>query len=153
MSEEHGSTASVDVVYETDVYDVAGGLRRMHVGDAGMDLRTVAPVIVPAHGYAVADVGIRIRLPHGTFGAIRSRSGLASRRGISTIEGTIDENFTGRVLVTLVSHADEDVTFEAGDRVSQLVVIPYVVADARRVDALEENADRGDAGYGSSGLA
>lgn len=153
MPDKDDGGVTMDVVYETDTYDVAGGLRRMHEGDAGLDLRTVEPLIVPAHGYAVADVGIRVRLPHGTFGAVRSRSGLAARQGISTIEGTVDENFTGRVFVTLVNHSGVDVAFDAGDRVSQLVVIPCVTPDVRRVDALAENADRGDAGFGSSGLA
>lgn len=142
----------MDVVYDTDVYEEAGGLRHMHAGDAGLDLRTTASFTLPAHGFAVADTGVHVQLPPHTFGAIRSRSGLASKHGIFTVEGTVDENFTGKILVTLVNASDHDFHFDAGDRVCQMVVIPYVSIETRAVRDLKPNAARGDAGYGSTGL-
>lgn len=122
---------------------------RAHGTDAGMDLRTPVKVAVPAHGSAVINTGVHVQLPHGCAGLLVSKSGLNVKHGM-TSTGLIDEGFTGPIITRLYNDSDEDWTFEAGDKVTQLVVIPVRYESVEIVDAIS-GGERGDAGYGSTG--
>lgn len=137
------------VVYLTDVYGDAG-FGRAHEGDAGLDLRCTEGFLLPAHSTRFVACGIKVELPSGTFGAIRSRSGLARRRGVNVIDGTVDEGFRGEVGVTMRNDGDTDMRFERGDRICQMVVVPYVPVATERAEELSDS-ERGADGYGSTG--
>lgn len=122
---------------------------RGHKTDAGLDLRTPKAVTVPAYGSATIDTGVHVALPHGCAGLLVSKSGLNVRHGI-TSTGLIDEGYTGSIVVKLYNHGGEDYEFEAGDKVTQLVVIPVVREPAEQVSAFRPT-DRGDNGFGSTG--
>lgn len=122
---------------------------RAHGTDAGMDLRTPVKVTVPVHGSAVINTGVHVQLPHGCAGLLVSKSGLNVKHGM-TSTGLIDEGFTGPIIARLYNDSDEDWTFEAGDKVTQLVVIPVRYESVEIVDAIS-GGERGDAGYGSTG--
>lgn len=137
------------VVYLTDAYGEAG-FRRSHEGDAGLDLRCAEGFLLPAHSTRFVPCGIRVELPSGTFGAIRSRSGLARTRGVNVIDGTVDEGFRGEVGVTMRNDGDVDMRFERGERICQMVVVPYVPVATEPADELSRS-ERGTDGYGSTG--
>jgi dUTP pyrophosphatase len=141
----------IRVQYESDVYGEEG-VHREHDGDAGIDLRCAEPFTLPAHGTAFVSCGLRLQLPSGTFGAVRSRSGLASRSGVSAVDGTIDENYRGTVGVTMRNESDVPRFFSKGDRICQLVVVPYVPVVAEPTDGLDVGGQRGEDGFGSTGL-
>lgn len=122
---------------------------RGHDTDAGMDLRTPVAVTVPAHGSVVIDTKTHVELPHGCAGLLVSKSGLNVKHGI-TSTGLIDEGFTGSILVRLYNHSDEAYTFEPGDKVTQLVVIPARYEPLEIVDSIN-GGERGDGGFGSTG--
>lgn len=122
---------------------------RAHATDAGMDLRTPVAVTVPAHGSVVVDTRTHVELPQGCAGLIVSKSGLNVKHGI-TSTGLIDEGFTGTILVRLYNHSDEDYAFNAGDKVTQLVVMPVRYEAVEIVDSIN-GGERGDNGYGSTG--
>lgn len=138
------------VVYLSDVYG-EDGFRRAHEGDAGLDLRCAQGFLLPAHGTRFVMCGIRVELPKGTFGAIRSRSGLARKWGVNVIDGTVDEGFRGEVGVTMRNDGPNDRRFERGERICQMVIIPYVPVVTEAADELSDS-ERGTAGYGSTGL-
>jgi dUTP pyrophosphatase len=82
------------------------------------------------------------------------RSGLAARHGISVVNGPglIDPNYRGEIRVVLVNLGDEAYAGEPGDRIAQLLLVPFVGPDTRVVDELPASADgRGTGGFGSSG--
>lgn len=122
---------------------------RGHATDAGMDLRTPVAVTVPAHGSVVVDTKTHVELPHGCAGLLVSKSGLNVKHGLVTT-GLIDEGYTGTILVRLYNHSDEDYTFEPGDKVTQLVVIPVAYEPLEIVDSID-GGERGDGGFGSTG--
>lgn len=122
---------------------------RAHATDAGLDLRTPIAVTVPAHGSVVVDTKTHVELPQGCAGLIVSKSGLNVKHGI-TSTGLIDEGFTGTILVRLHNHSDEDYVFEAGNKVTQLVVFPVRYEHVEVVDSIN-GGERGDDGYGSTG--
>lgn len=123
---------------------------RAHKTDAGLDVRSRETRLVKAHRGALFHTGLHVQLPHGTAGLLVSRSGLNVKHGI-TSTGLIDEGYTGEIIVKLYNNSDTDYLVHAGDKISQLVVIPVLYAGIDLADSLDENTERGDKGFGSSG--
>lgn len=124
---------------------------RAHKTDAGLDIRSRETRLVKAHGSALIHTGLHVELPHNTAGLLVSKSGLNVKHGI-TSTGLIDEGYTGEILVKLYNHSDESYLVHAGDKISQLVIIPVLYEDIHFRDSLDENTDRGNNGFGSTGL-
>lgn len=122
---------------------------RGHCIDAGLDLRTPKAVTVPAYGSAIVDMGVHVALPNGCAGLLVSKSGLNVRHDI-TSTGLIDEGYTGSIVVKLYNYGGEDHRFEAGDKITQLVVIPVVCEPLEQVSAFNRT-ERGNNGFGSTG--
>lgn len=122
---------------------------RAHTTDAGADLRTPHDVTVMPNDSVVIDTGVHIELPPNTVGMLKSKSGLNVKHGI-TSEGVIDVGYTGSVRVKLYNHSDKPCELKAGDKVSQLVVMPILIPTFELVDELEET-ERGNGGFGSTG--
>ena len=123
---------------------------RAHKTDAGLDVRSYENRLVKARGRALLHTGLHVQLPHGTAGLLVSKSGLNVNHGI-TSTGLIDEGYTGEILVKLYNNSDEHYQVHAGDKISQLVVIPVLYEDIHIMDSLDENTERGAQGFGSSG--
>lgn len=122
---------------------------RAHQNDAGADLRAPHSVTVPAHGSVIIDTGAHVELLPNTVGMVKSKSGLNVKHGI-TSEGVIDVGYTGSIVVKLYNHSDKPYAFKAGDKISQLVIMPIITPPFELVDELEAT-ERGDGGFGSTG--
>lgn len=122
---------------------------RAHETDAGLDIYARDEQIVPAKESAIFDTGVHIELPIGTVGMLKSKSGLNVKHGL-TSEGVIDVGYTGSIVVKLYNHSGYDYRVKAGDKISQLVILPILTPTPYLVDSLEET-ERGDNGFGSSG--
>lgn len=120
-----------------------------HSTDAGLDLRTPKAVIVPAYESVAVDTGVHVALPHGCAGLLVSKSGLNVRHSI-TSTGLIDEGYTGSIVVKLYNNEGEDYEVKAGDKITQLVVIPVVCEPLEQVSAFNAT-ERGNNGFGSTG--
>lgn len=122
---------------------------RGHKTDAGLDLKTPTDFTIEPHSSVVIDTGVHVELPRCTVGMLKSKSGL-NLKGI-TSEGVIDEGYTGSIRAKLYNHSSEKVEFKAGDKITQLVILPvYIPEDVICVDELE-NTERGNNGFGSTG--
>lgn len=117
--------------------------------DAGADLRSPVDFVVPAHGSVVINTGVHIELAPNTVGMLKSKSGLNVNHGI-TGEGVIDCGYSGSICVKLYNHWDKPYYGKRGDKISQLVVMPFIVETFNLVDKLEEKG-RGNNGFGSTG--
>ena len=122
---------------------------RAHSTDAGLDLYAMDTQIVPSKESAIFDTGVHMELPDGTVGFLKSKSGLNVNYGI-TSEGVIDVGYTGSIKVKLYNHSGRDYTVKAGDKISQLVILPILTPYLELVDKLEDT-ERGDGGFGSTG--
>ena len=122
---------------------------RAYPTDAGLDIYSRQTQIVPAKESAIFDTGVHIELPPNTAGFLKSKSGLNVKHGI-TSEGVIDVGYTGSICVKLYNHSGYDYTVNAGDKISQLVIILILTPELEAVDILEEKG-RGNNGFGSSG--
>ena len=96
---------------------------RAHDTDAGADLRTPIDVRIPPHGSALVHTGVHIELPAHTCGLLVSKSGLMVHNAI-TSTGLIDEGFTGEIVIRVFNDSSDWHTFLAGDKVSQVAVLP-----------------------------
>src|SRR6185312_8383825 len=118
---------------------------------AGYDLACVEDVTLwPARRRTVG-TGIAIALPPGVAGLVTPRSGLAARHGITIVNapGLVDP---GELRVTLLNTGDAPHAVRAGDRIAQLVLVPFVAPEVQVVEDLEDGPDaRGELGFGSSG--
>jgi dUTP pyrophosphatase len=128
--------------------------RRTRPGDAGLDLRCVYDFrLAPGERLRIG-TGIAIALPASVCALVVPRSGLAADEGVAPFLGLIDPNFRGELCVTLLNTSDEEFAAAAGDRIAQLLLVPFWPAQLRVVDALAASPDdRGTDGWGSSGRA
>ena len=122
---------------------------RAHSTDAGYDLRAQYFGVVSQHGHKVFETGVHIQLPPGTCGILVSKSGLNVKHGIVG-EGVIDVGYTGSIRVKLYNHSGTDYRVKAGDKISQLVILPILAPSLELVEELGES-ERGENGFGSSG--
>jgi dUTP pyrophosphatase len=127
---------------------------RTRLGDAGYDLRCVEGFSLWPGERATVPTGVAVALPPETAGLVLPRSGLAARYGISLVNspGLIDPNYRGEIRVVMANQGDERFEAQAGDRIAQLLLVPYVAPEALVVEELPPSEDdRGENGFGSSG--
>ncbi len=123
-------------------------------GDAGYDLHSLERFVLGSGERRLVPTGIAIAVPDGIAGLVLPRSGLAARHGITTLNapGLIDPNYRGEVKVILHNAGAEPYEVRCGDRIAQLLLVPYWAPVMRMVDELPDAPDeRGDGGFGSSG--
>lgn len=121
-------------------------------GDAGYDLRCAeefGAVIKPGEQKAIP-TGYAWEIPFAWVGLVRPRSGLAVNNRIDVRAGVVDSSFRGEVMAVLVNEGSEPFHIHYGDRIAQMVVVPYWVGDPLIVDTLRES-ERGGDGWGSTG--
>ena len=123
---------------------------RAHPTDAGLDIRIMADAVVPARGSIALRTGVHVRIPPDCAGILISKSGLNVRHDI-TSTGLIDEQFSGAITVKLYNHGDKDYELKAGDKISQLCIVPVCYVPVEIVDELWEPEGRGMNGIGSTG--
>lgn len=121
---------------------------------AGSDLIACLeePVQMNPHQTVVIPTGIAIELPINTVGLIYARSGLATKEGLAPANkvGVIDCDYRGEIKVALHNHSESIREVIPGQRIAQLVVMPYYDVKFEEVDDLSETM-RAEGGFGSSG--
>lgn len=122
---------------------------------AGHDLYAAIPdgtIEIPPHETVLVGTGIAMEIPVTTFGAIFARSGLATKQGLrpANCVGVIDSDYRGELMVGVHNDTDSVRTISQGDRIAQIVILPYLVCDMEPTDKLSET-ERGDRGFGSTG--
>lgn len=110
-----------------------------------VEIRPMERVLVPT--------GIRIALPAGFEAQIRSRSGLAIKKGIAVLNspGTIDSDYRGEVGIILINLSQDTYIVNDGDRIAQMIIARHETAVFNVVENLDQT-ERGSGGFGSTGL-
>lgn len=121
---------------------------------AGYDLYACLdePIVIQPGRTEKIGTGITAALPDGTFGACFARSGLAFRQGLrpANCVGVVDSDYRGEYIVALHNDSEEPRTVHSGDRIAQLVIIPYYAVSFEETEELDETG-RGAGGFGSTG--
>jgi len=132
--------------------------RRATKGAAGYDLAAAVDsdtVLTLAPGeYGLVPCGFSLGLPVGMEAQIRPRSGLAAKFGVTVLNapGTVDADYRGEVKAILINHGKAPFEIRRGDRIAQMVIAPVPDTEIFATDNLEET-DRGEGGFGSTGVA
>lgn len=120
---------------------------------AGADLYACInhQITIKPHTTEKIGTGLAMELPEGYFGAIFARSGLATKQGLrpANCVGVCDEDYRGEYIVALHNDTDEEKVIRHGDRIAQLVLLPYIQCNFVE-DKLSET-ERGTGGFGSTG--
>ena len=121
---------------------------------AGYDLyaATDCTIQINPHSTVKVGTGLAMELPEGYFGAIFARSGLATKKGLrpANCVGVCDEDYRGEYIVALHNDTDEMMEIEPGERIAQLILLPYQTMEFEVVDELSDT-ERGDGGFGHTG--
>ncbi len=121
-----------------------------HAGDAGMDIYTPDSFkLIPGERKFVP-VGFSAEIPNGYVLLAWGKSSLASKAGIETIGGVIDAGYRGEIFIGLINLSNEEYSFEAGDKICQLLLQQVSTPEIIEVTDLADSS-RGDAGFGSTG--
>jgi dUTP pyrophosphatase len=121
-------------------------------GSAAVELRaSVSDVCLqPGEIQAVA-TGLSLHIPAGFAGLVLPKSGQAKRGlGVSNSPGLIDEDFRGEIKILAHNMTDHPIWISKGERIAQLMFIPYVKAEFEVVESLDDS-ERGTGGFGSTG--
>ena len=121
---------------------------------AGADLYALidGDIEINAGQTALIHTGIAIQIPEGYAGFIFARSGIATKRGLAPANkvGVIDSDYRGEIMVSIHNHSDMPQVIASGERVAQLVIMPYLKADFCESEELDAT-DRAAGGFGSTG--
>ena len=122
---------------------------------AGADLCAITDeggIVISPHETVFIHTGIAMEIPDGFVGLIYARSGIACKRSLAPANkvGVIDSDYRGEIMVALHNHGEKEQAIQNGERIAQLVILPYLAVEFNEVDELTET-DRGANGFGSTG--
>lgn len=124
---------------------------RKHAGDAGLDLKASRTVRIGTDSCVLVETGVRAVIPDGCVGLVFPRSGLGSKGlTLRNAVGVIDSGYRGEIKAALWNKTGQAVTVNRGDRIAQLVVMPYVQCEIVR-GTVDDDTERGTDGHGSTG--
>lgn len=139
-------------------------IKKMHINaitptygtefSAGADLYALleAPLEIKPGETVLIHTGLTMEITPGYGGFIFARSGLASKKGLAPANkvGVVDSDYRGEVMVALHNHSQNSAVIENGERIAQMVFLPYVAANFIEAEELDETI-RGTGGFGSTG--
>ena len=109
-------------------------------------------LVIAPHTTALVGTGLAAAIPEGYFGGIFARSGLASKQGLrpANCVGVVDADYRGEIKVALHNDTDQPHKISDGERIAQLVVLPFLAVSFQVTDELDET-ERGAGGFGHTG--
>ena len=108
--------------------------------------------MIGPHTSAMIGTGLSCAVPEGYFGALFARSGLAAKEGLrpANCVGVLDSDYRGEIMIALHNDTDQEKRVSDGERIAQMVVMPYLTVSFFQAEELDETA-RGEGGFGHTG--
>ena len=124
--------------------------------DSGFDLYSTEEVKLTPFGRALVPTGLKLSFDIGYEIQVRPKSGLALKQGITVLNtpGTVDSGYNGEIMVIVFNTNQTEFTIPKGMKIAQAVLCPVIngkYVNLQLVDKIE-NKDRGDNGFGSTGI-
>jgi dUTP pyrophosphatase len=109
-------------------------------------------VVIKPHETKMIGTGLAAAIPEGYFGGIFARSGLSSKEGLrpANCTGVVDADYRGEIKVALHNDSEVERVVTVGEKIAQLVVLPFLSVEFDEVETLSET-QRGAGGFGSTG--
>jgi len=121
---------------------------------AGADLCSIVDEMIQPGEVVLINTGIRVSIPKGYELQVRSRSGLAFKEHIFVLNapGTVDSDYRGLVGVILANFGKQPFHVKRGDRIAQAVVSKVEHVEWESVEQVDMDTERGEGGFGSTGV-
>ena len=109
--------------------------------------------VIAPHTTAMIGTGLAAAVPEGYFGALFARSGLAAKQGLrpANCVGVLDSDYRGEIIIALHNDTDQERSVEDGERIAQLVILPYLAVSFTQTQELDQT-QRGAGGFGHTGM-
>jgi len=124
--------------------------------DSGFDLYSTIDYKLPAFGRALIPTGLKLSIPDEYEIQVRPKSGLAINQGLTVLNtpGTVDSGYNGEIKVIMFNTNNHEVIVTKGMKIAQAVLCPVVNGTFVQLEQIDkiENKDRGDNGFGSTGI-
>jgi len=117
---------------------------------AGLDICSIEDLVIGPQQRVTARTGLAVAIPHGFYGRVAPRSGLAAKHGLDVLAGVIDSDYRGELCCLLYNTGDSPITLTAGSKICQLIIEKIIAPKAVWANDLDETA-RGAGGFGSTG--
>lgn len=123
--------------------------------DAGYDIYALPGISEMIQPHQTIDIptGIAFEIPRGYVGLLFARHNLAAKEGLTPANcvGHITSDFRGEITISLHNHSSLASVVKGGERIAELIVVPYIPFEGiRELDKLSETK-RGSKGFGSTG--
>ena len=112
---------------------------------AGLDLYSSIDIDIETGSIKKVNTGICISLPENFYGFIRDKYSLASK-GLLTLGGVIDKDYTGEMLVIMTSLI-ETIKIKKGQKIAKLIVSNIMYPEIKKVYYLKKT-ERNNKGFG-----
>ena len=143
-------TTPLDVLRFKQLDDRAVLPTRGSALSAGLDICSMEDLVIGPRQRAIARTGLAMAIPHGFYGRVAPRSGLAVKQGLDVLAGVIDSDYRGELCCVLHNTSDTAIALSAGSKICQLIVEKIITPKAVWANDLDETA-RGAGGFGSTG--
>jgi dUTP pyrophosphatase len=117
---------------------------------AGLDICSIEDLVIEPRQRATARAGLAVAIPHGFYGRVAPRSGLAAKQGLDVLAGVVDSDYRGELCCVLYNTSDVAIALPAGSKICQLIIEKIITPKAAWANDLDETA-RGAGGFGSTG--
>lgn len=124
--------------------------------DSGFDLYSLEQIVLEPFGRTLVPTGLSFDLPEGYEIQVRPKSGLAINMGLTVLNtpGTVDKGYLGEIKVIVFNTNNNSVVIEKGMKIAQAVLCPVVCGKFVNFEQTDNlgDSERGDAGFGSTGI-
>jgi dUTP pyrophosphatase len=156
MNETHMTAMKTKTLGVELVHEDAKIPSYAYPSDSGFDLRSTIEINIPPFGRSLIPTGIKLSIPEEYEIQVRPKSGLALNQGLTVLNtpGTVDSGYVGEIKVIVFNTNNETVTISKGMKIAQAVLCPVVCGKYVSLELTNkvEDKDRGDKGFGSTGL-
>ncbi|MBN1779063.1 MAG: dUTP diphosphatase [Candidatus Buchananbacteria bacterium] len=121
-----------------------------HPGDAGLDVYSLENYELKPGERRIFDLGFALELPEDFVAIVKDKGSLPKHGGLHTMGGVFDSGYRGEYNILLINLSDQSYQIEEGDKIAQLVIIPFARAELLEVEELTESS-RGAGSFGSTG--
>jgi|SRR3989338_4553157 len=121
-----------------------------HPGDAGLDLFSLEDYELRPGERKIFDLGFALEFPDKHVAVVKDKGGLPKNAGLHTMGGVFDTGYRGEYNVNLINLSDQSYQISKGDKIAQLVILPFSRVELEETDKLSETA-RGEGRFGSTG--
>jgi dUTP pyrophosphatase len=156
MNETHMTMMKTKTLGVELVHEDAKVPSYAYPSDSGFDLRSTIEINIPPFGRVLIPTGIKLSIPEEYEIQVRPKSGLALNQGLTVLNtpGTVDSGYVGEIKVIVFNTNNETVTVSKGMKIAQAVLCPVICGKyvSLELTSKVEDKDRGDKGFGSTGL-